>query len=155
MPIYEYECPKHGKFETYYHAVDAPDFHRCNVKIKVKSKKTGKLLYYRFCNRISEMVYSLVSVQPDNCWSGIKLPESLGGGYVTSKKEYNKIMKNYVPRTRNVVESIAKKKKEHLKAKEEKANKLRKEAVQKTIAEFDLPSDYKIRTDIPIDSKLN
>jgi len=73
MPIYEYECTIHGREEVLYITTDAPKTFRCNNVI----------------NRW-KMVWSLVSMQPDNMWSG-KITDL---GYFTSKQKFEQHIKN-------------------------------------------------------------
>ena len=79
MPIYEYECEDHGRFEMFLQHGPLLDFSACPT-----------------CHVVSPFVYSLVTVRPDTYWAG---HVHRNYGYHTSTASLKAEMKrrNHVP----------------------------------------------------------
>lgn len=75
MPIYEYHCLEHGKFEVFLRQPPKGDFKRCRAKD---------------CRRRAPLVPSLTVMRPDSLWSGV---EDKDYGYVTSESQVKAEMK--------------------------------------------------------------
>jgi hypothetical protein len=72
-PVYEYHCEAHGRFEDLVLSWrDRREWMACPV-----------------CGESSEYIPSLPAMQPDTLWAG----HQTDMGYVSSKSEYNAIMK--------------------------------------------------------------
>lgn len=109
MPIYEFECDEHGRFEEYHKTVIDMDFSKCPV--------SG-------CRKLGNAVPSKVSMHPDKHWNGTVTPT---GVVVNSQKEYDDVMKNIVPYTRENKEFVekqsTKRKQEHEEKKAQRRDK--------------------------------
>lgn len=94
MPIYEYECKEHGRFEAYYGINSKPRQVSCTT-----------------CGATAPFVFSAPAIQPDKYWNG-HYSEALGKNF-TSKTEFNKYLKsnNLVPYESGMKEQIASNKK--------------------------------------------
>jgi putative FmdB family regulatory protein len=79
MPIYEFECEEHGKFEALFPRVVGVDYQPCPT-----------------CDVPAPRVFSLTVMRPDKYWDGYVHPNY---GYITSQTQLNKEMKrrNHVP----------------------------------------------------------
>jgi hypothetical protein len=75
MPIYEFECPTHGRFEVIFSSVLNVNTYTCQLDSS--------------CIADSEWVPSLTSMHPDKYWSGT----STDLGYVTSQSQYKTLQK--------------------------------------------------------------
>lgn len=118
MPIYEYECPTHGKFELYMNLSDADrEWVWCTTT---------------HCAAACERVWSLVAMQPDTMWSGVTTQH----GYFTSKKRNQQFLKeNSLQRVeRGLVEDVKKKSKRRVPERLEKNEKNLDKFLQKELA---------------------
>jgi putative FmdB family regulatory protein len=79
MPIYEYECEDHGRFEVLFQHGPLLDFSSCPT-----------------CHGVSPFVYSLPVMRPDALWAGMVHPNY---GYHTSATSLKQEMarRNHVP----------------------------------------------------------
>ena len=85
MPIYEWECVKHGRFESISPVVTDVESVQCG-------RKLGKS--NRLCKRMATRVPSLVTMKPDTMWSGVDTQH----GHITSQSQLDRIrkQKNFV-----------------------------------------------------------
>lgn len=91
MPIYEYECEQHGKFEVIFKNYDVARTYENSHPCTSEEHCIGL-----HCPRI----YSIPAMHPDKYWSG----RMVVGEYVTSNKEAKELTKNHVPATRENIE---------------------------------------------------
>lgn len=80
MPIYEYKCEVHGRFEKVISYKDRNDFELCQANVD-----NGK------CSIISQLVISAPSMQPDTFWSE-NYVEAMDKTY-SRKSSFNQDMK--------------------------------------------------------------
>ena len=74
MPVYEYECESGHQWEEYRPLAKYSDVSPCPKKR---------------CTKIGKLNYSLVSVHPDNMWSGVDTQF----GHFTSRTAYERLLK--------------------------------------------------------------
>lgn len=108
MPIYEYQCPKHGKFAQFFR-----NFADAEIA------KDSLLCDKGTCGELAPRIPSLPSMQPDRHWNGTQV----GNEFVTSAKEFKQKTKNFDLATRNNQEWSQKRKGVVIKEKEEKLEK--------------------------------
>jgi putative FmdB family regulatory protein len=79
MPIYEFECEEHGKFEALFPRVVGVEYQSCPT-----------------CDVPAPRIYSLTVMRPDTMWAGVN---HRNYGYVTSASQLKAEMKrrNHVP----------------------------------------------------------
>lgn len=79
MPLYEFECEEHGKFEALFPRVVGVEYQPCPT-----------------CDVPAPRVFSLTVMRPDAYWHGVK---TTNYGYVTSASQLKAEMKrrNHVP----------------------------------------------------------
>ena len=79
MPIYEFDCEEHGRFEALFPRVVGVEYQPCPT-----------------CDVPAPRIYSLTVMRPDKYWDGYNHPSY---GYVTSNSQLKAIMKakNHVP----------------------------------------------------------
>jgi len=73
MPIYEFECETHGRFEALFPRVVGVEYQPCPT-----------------CDVPAPRIYSLTVMRPDTYWAGVKTSNY---GYVTSASELKAEMK--------------------------------------------------------------
>ena len=73
MPIYEFDCEEHGKFEALFPRVVGVEYQPCPA-----------------CDVPAPRIYSLTVMRPDTYWSGVKTSNY---GYVTSASELRQEMR--------------------------------------------------------------
>ena len=116
MPIYEYECEVHGKFETILSFKDRKDSYPCPFK---------------GCDSFCNILVSAPSMQPDKHWAGSFTPS---GDYVTSAKQFKERTKHLVPADRDTMEYAAKLPAKRKQEREEKNDKRIREFLAKELA---------------------
>jgi putative FmdB family regulatory protein len=79
MPIYEFDCLTHGRFEMFLKITDSVLEHYPCIR----------------CGEPAERAISAAVVKPDSLWSGVMTPH----GYVTSQSQLNQVRKEkgFVP----------------------------------------------------------
>ena len=79
MPLYEFECEEHGKFEALFPRVVGVEYQPCPT-----------------CDVPAPRVFSLTVMRPDTYWHGVK---TTNYGYVTSSSQLKAEMarRNHVP----------------------------------------------------------
>lgn len=85
MPLYEFECPDHGRFEELMPRLPEEEWHECP---EAKEILPGMWIN---CIRRAPLVPSRVSMRPDTLWAGHVVE---GYGYVTSSSNLAKIQKD-------------------------------------------------------------
>ena len=96
MPIYEYLCETHGRFEVFLSFKDRKEFSLCPQYDND----------FMPCENVCPIQVSIPTMKPDKHWAGT-ITDS--GKYVTSEKEYQAENKHLVPATRENQEYIQKK----------------------------------------------
>lgn len=116
MPIYEYECTEHGKFEVILSIRERTDCYACS---------------HDGCLNVCPIIVSAPSMQPDKHWAGSFTPS---GDYVTSAKQFKERTKNLVPADRSTMEYAAKLPAKRKQEREEKNDKRRREFLANELA---------------------
>lgn len=100
MPIYEYECEVHGRFEVIKPLSLFTEYEQCPQQLQNE-------LFELRCTAVARLVPSLCAMHPDNMWSGIKNEQ----GYFTSKKQHLSYLKqhNMERADRSILEEVKKK----------------------------------------------
>lgn len=120
MPLYEFECLKHGLSEILLPRAPEKELRKCPEK---------------GCRRKAKLVVSAVTMRPDNMWAGVRTDD---GKYWTSRSKFDKDQ-----RRRNIeritsqrdLDAMKKMADEGKKAKKEKAARSRRKIVEKVMAE--------------------
>lgn len=125
MPIYEYECEEHGRFEVLEHRAPGAEFKSCPA-----------------CDVPAPLVPSLTVMRPDTLWAGHQIE---GRGYFTSKSRLDKSMKekHHVPvGDRTDTEGMKKMANEAAKARDEKFAQESREFLRSKMAERGLLDSF-------------
>lgn len=141
MPIYELECTncseKVEKFFTcIFNFLSKEEYEKAKEKKEVLIKG-AEYQRCKQCSGFMELIPSLTSMHPDNMWSGLRTDQ----GYVTSKKEYNKLTEEsgkYVCSSISEFESINKSAEQKEKEKFEKIDLERKEKIAEHFRSIDI-----------------
>ena len=98
MPIYEYQCANGHITELLFNSFEeSPSVTVCMFS----DRYSGSSL----CRCSADRIVSLPIMKPDSHWSGTTTPT---GDVVYSQKEYDAVMKNIVPATRDNKEFVEK-----------------------------------------------
>ena len=121
MPIYEFFCEKHGRFEK--------------LLPMSRSDITATFCELREdCDELAERIPSVCSMQPDKYWAG----QTIFDRYVTKKSE---VPKEFEPYTRATAEYAMKRREQIIKEKQERHDKAVHELVAAEIAKCDFGPD--------------